>query len=297
VTAFCVLSGPLPDERRSELIFRGDLLVFKDVPALGELCALVDSLIPSAPGELAASVDDVQRRFRADSRTEQCLRAALEQVGVDTTASCWDRFHLRVQLPSSGTGRAETGTLGVHRDTWASNVYQQVNWWMPLRPITADRTIALYPAYWETPLANTSAHWDLDEIRTRRNAGVPDVPLVPEPSELVDISSEVRIVIEPGDLLSFSGAHLHASVPNSTAEPRLSVEVRTVNVDDVKLGRGAPNLDGAAPRVPIGWFRRMSDGTSLATLIGEADAGASSAEGCASHAEPRLPPDDRDGAA
>jgi hypothetical protein len=275
VTTFYVLSGGLADERRSELIFRGDLLIFKDVPALADLCAEVNSLIPSALAELAATVDDVQRRFRADSRTEQCLRAALEQVGVDTTATCWDRFHLRVQLPSSGPGQAEAGTLGVHRDTWSSNVYQQVNWWTPLRPITAERTIALYPAYWGTPLANTSARWDLDEIRVRRNAGIPDVPLVPEPSEPVDITGEVRIVIEPGDLLSFSGAHLHASVPNSTAEPRLSVEVRTVNVDDVKHGRGAPNIDGAAPRVPIGWFRRMSDGTSLAALIGEADVGAS----------------------
>jgi hypothetical protein len=275
VTAFYVLSGGLADARRSERIFRGDLLIFKDVPALADLCALVDSLIPSALAERAASVDDVQRRFRADSRTEQCLRAALEQVGVDTTATCWDRFHLRVQLPSSDPERAEAGTLGVHRDTWSSNVYQQVNWWTPLRPITAERTIALYPAYWGTPLANTSARWDLDEIRVRRNAGIPDVPLVPEPSEPVDVSAEVRVVIEPGDLLSFSGAHLHASVPNSTADARISVEVRTVNIDDVKLGRGAPNVDGAAPRVPIGWFRRMSDGTSLAALIGEADVGAS----------------------
>jgi hypothetical protein len=269
VTTFQVVSGALADERRSELIFRGDLLIFKDIPALTELCSLGDSLIPRALGELAATVDDVQRRFRADSRTERCLRAALEQVGVDTAATCWDRFHLRVQLPSPRPGQTEAGTLGVHRDTWSSNVYQQVNWWTPLRPITAERTITLYPAYWRTPLANTSARWDLDEIRTRRNAGIPDVPLVPKPSEPVDTSGEVRIVIEPGDLFCFSGAHLHASVPNSTADPRLSVEVRTVNIDDIKLGRGAPNMDGAAPRVPIGWFRRMTDGTSLAELVGE----------------------------
>jgi hypothetical protein len=275
VTSLYVLSGPLLDDRRSELVFRGDLLVFKDVPALADLCSLADSMMPRTLDELAASVDEVQRRFLADSRTEQCLRTALEQVGVDTTATCWDRFHLRVQLPSSGAGRAGAGTLGAHRDTWASNLYQQVNWWAPLRPITAKRTIALYPGYWQTPLANTSASWDLDEIRTRRSAGDTDVPIVPEPSEPVDVSSEVRIVIEPGDLFCFSGAHLHASVPNSTAEPRLSVEVRTVNVDDVRSGREAPNIDGAAPRVPTGWFRRMTDGTSLAALVRDANLGAS----------------------
>jgi hypothetical protein len=267
VTTFHVLSEALQDDRRSELLFRGDVLVFKDLSALADLCSLADSLLPTKPGELAAGVEEVQRRFRAEPRTEQCLRTALEQVGLGTAANFWDRFHLRVQLPS-GPGQPGPGTLGAHRDTWASNVYQQVNWWTPLRPVTAERTIALYPAYWEAPLANTSASWDLDEIRTRRKAGDPDVPIVPEPSEPVDITSEVRIVIEPGDLLCFSGAHLHASVPNSTTEPRLSVEVRTVNVDDVERGRRAPNVDGSAPRVPIGWFRRMSDGTSLAAVVG-----------------------------
>jgi len=275
VTTLHVVPGALADECRSELIFRGDLLIFKDVPALAGLCFLVDSLIPETLAELEASVDEVQRRFRTDSRVEQCVRAALEQVGVDPTVTCWDRLHLRVQLPSSRPGAGDAGTLGVHRDTWSSNVYQQVNWWTPVRPITAERTIALYPAYWGARLANTSAGWDLDEIRSRRKAGIRDVPLVPQPSEPVDTSAELRIVIEPGDLLSFSGAHLHASVPNSTPDPRLSVEVRTVNIDDVKLGRGAPNIDGAAPRVPIGWFRRMTDGTSLAALVDEADVSAS----------------------
>jgi hypothetical protein len=73
--------------------------------------------------------------------------------------------------------------------------------------------------------------------------------------------------------LCFSGAHLHASVPNSTAEPRLSVEVRTVSIDDFERRRGAPNVDGAAPRVPIEWFRRITDGTSLAALVRDADVG------------------------
>ena len=59
------------------------------------------------------------------------------------------------------------------------------------------------------------------------------------------------MVVEPGDLLCFSGAHLHASVPNTSAEARVSVELRTVNRDDLEEGRGAPDLDGRAPVTPL----------------------------------------------
>ena len=75
--------------------------------------------------------------------------------------------------------------------------------------------------------------------------------------------AELRMVVEPGDLLCFSGAHLHASVPNTSAHARISVELRTVNRDDLERGRGAPDLDGRAPDTPLHWFRSMVDGSPL----------------------------------
>src|SRR5699024_5973495 len=146
-----------------------------------------------------------------------------------------------------------------HRDTWSSNVYAQTNWWAPIYPLTAERAIAFYPRYWDTPLSNTSSEWDLDEIR----AGTSNAPLVPEPSEAVDTSDELRMVPEPGDVLCFSGAHLHASVPNASGVARISVEVRTADPEDTSGGRGAPNVDGSAPRVAADWFRHARDGTLL----------------------------------
>ena len=50
-------------------------------------------------------------------------------------------------------------------------------------------------------------------------------------------------------MLCFSGAHLHTGVPNHTGEARFSIETRTVDAGDLTAGRGAPNVDGAAPRV------------------------------------------------
>jgi hypothetical protein len=185
---------------------------------------------------------------------------------VDLERTYWDSLFLRFVPPlENASGAAErVGQIGVHRDTWSSNVLQQVNWWTTIRPLTADRTIAFFPVYWDRPLTNTSADWDLDAIRERRRAGESEVlPIVPEPAEVVDTSSELRVVIEPADLLCFSGAHLHATVPNVSGAARCSVELRTVMLDDLQRGRGAPDVDGRAPVVPLEWFRSMVDGAPL----------------------------------
>ena len=234
--------------------------MFKRVPALIEAASVSEELIPEAPAEQA--IADTQRRFREDPRIEQLMRSALEQVGVVAASIYWDPPRLRIVPPTSERG---VGTIGFHRDTWGSNLLAQTNWWLPLRPLTEERTLAFYPGYWSKPIANTSADWDLSEIRERRRAGEPvdDLPIVPEPTEPVATDSELRMVIEPGDLLCFSGAHLHASVPNTSAGTRVSVELRTVSRDDLAQGRGAPDLDGRAPMTPLYWFRSMVDGEPL----------------------------------
>lgn len=275
-----VLSAPLEDERRRELVYGGDLLVFKDVEPMAELCAFADRLIREeldtrdptkaqfrlGKGDYLARVESLHKRFREHGDAKRLFLAALERIGVDLGSTCWDWLYLRV-LPSGeeyASGRA--AKLGFHRDTWSSNVYSQTNWWAPIYPISPGRTLAFYLEYWSRPLKNTSGGWDLDEVRARRRAGEP-VALVPEPDEPVDSASELRVVVEPGDLLCFSGAHLHAAVPNATGLTRFSIEVRTVDATDAASDRGVPNVDGAAPRVAHGWFRHVTSGRSLAELL------------------------------
>ena len=242
------------------------------MPPLLEAARSIDALVgaaaPEPPDE--AVIDGLQREVRTDPRLKGLFRAALEHVGVDPARSYWDSIFLRVVPPIEPGAERQIGRIGFHRDTWSSNVLQQTNWWATIRPLSTDRTIAFYPDYWSRPIANTSADWDLDEIRARRRSGErdEDIPIVPEPSEPVDTSSELRIVIEPGDLLCFSGAHLHASVPNVSEETRVSVELRTVSLDDFVRDRGAPNLDGRAPRVPLEWFRSLADGAPLSAVAG-----------------------------
>ena len=270
------LSGALEDGQRRSAIYDGDLLVFEKVPPMVELCAYADALIREAfetddpvraqfglgRDEYLCRVEALQRRFRKDDAAKELFLAALGHAGVDLRRTFWDWLYLRVSPHGDEHAGRRTAGLGFHRDTWSSNVYAQTNWWAPIYPITAGRTVAFYPAYWEKPLKNTSGGWDLEEIR----AGRSDAPVVPGPTGTVDTASELRPVIEPGDLLLFSGAHLHASVPNTTGVARFSVEVRTVDAGDAADGRGAPNVDGEAPRVASGWFRHVEDGTPLPAI-------------------------------
>lgn len=279
--AIHVISGTPGDALQRELVYEGGLVVFKDVEPMFRLCELTDDLIREAldtsnpvraqfeldPEVYAGRIGELQKQYSKDEEVKGLFREALERVGVETGRTCWDLLRLRAFPHSEELAENELGRLGVHRDTWGSNVYAQTNWWAPIYPITAGRTIAFYPVYWSRPIGNTSANWTLEKVRAARRAGDISVPVVPEPVEPVDPASELRVVIEPGDLLCFSGAHLHAGVPNSTGTARFSVETRTADAGDVATGAGAPNVDGAAPEIHPEWFSRIEDGVLLSDLL------------------------------
>lgn len=278
-----VVSGSLDDALRRGLIYEGSLLVFKDVEPMLRLCEFTDGLVREAldtpdpvraqfdlaPEDYEEKVGELQKRYMKNESAKSLFREALESVGVEVRRTCWDLLRLRVFPHSEELSENGIGRLGVHRDTWGSNVYAQTNWWAPIYPLAAGRTIAFYPSYWSRPIANTSADWSLEKIRATRRAGDSSVSLVPKPVEPVDPVSELRVVIELGDLLCFSGAHLHVGAPNSTGVARFSIETRTVDAEDAASGIGAPNVDGAAPEAHPEWFSYVENGAALSVVAEE----------------------------
>ncbi len=65
----------------------------------------------------------------------------------------------------------------------------------------------------------------------------------------------------PGSILLFSGAQLHASIPNTSGRSRYSVDFRTVDVPDLKAGRGAPLVDAHCTGTAIRDFHNVADGS------------------------------------
>lgn len=270
------VSGFLDDAETRERVYCGDILIFKCVEPMQRFCSFVDKMIREVfctgdplvaqfemdADEYLRRAEELQQKFAKEEWSRMLLSGALSGVGVDVQRTFWDRPLLRTAPHGGGREGHQTAALSFHRDTWASNVYSQLNWWAPIYDIDTGRTIAFYPEYWQSPLKNTSAEWDLEKLRSGE-----DLPVVPEPLERVSTTSEIRVIVEPGDLLCFSGAHLHASVPNNTGLARFSVEVRSANADDEVKGLGAPNIDGDAPHRALRWFRHMEDRLSMSDAV------------------------------
>jgi len=160
--AIQVFSGPLADGLRRELVYAGDLLVFKGAEPMAELWPLTDEFIRETLGALetvraqfeldredyVTRVGELQKLYRQHGHAKRLFLAALGRVGVDPRRTCWDWLHLRVLPHGEGEQDRRTGRLCIHRDTWASNIYAQTNWWAPIYRISANRTVAFYPSYW-----------------------------------------------------------------------------------------------------------------------------------------------------
>ena len=281
---------PLSERDFHDRIYRGEILRFDAIPAMLELAQFAQKFLaqafhPHPPPQIHQHLSheeqiprfaQLQKQFWKQNEVSHLWQDIFRTIGLDPQGLTRDHLHLRFQPhqdKNTEYSRARTtSTLAFHRDTWGSNLYAQVNWWAPIFPISQGRTVAMYPALWNRAVANTSAQYDLAKILERsraqgRNAVSAD-EAIPHLTETLDPELAIPVVIEPGSLIAFSGAHAHAGVPNATGLTRLSLETRTLSVDDFRQNRGAPNMDGHAPWAAPGWFRHMVTGEKLSDLLG-----------------------------
>ncbi len=202
------------------------------------------------------------------------MRDSFAWAGLAAADTYWDRLRLRA-VPSCPTHHApRIRPLAPHRDFWASNLAQQINWWAPIHPVSASRTILLYPDYWQRKVANDSAGWDFAELKRLAAEGRADTyPLLPTATAPPPAEAALALVIRPGDLLCFSANHLHGSATDDSRITRFNLDTRSVCLSHCRAGIGAPNVDGAAPRVTPEWFRRITDGLPLADALAPAPSG------------------------
>ncbi|MDH3466893.1 MAG: hypothetical protein OES26_13475 [Gammaproteobacteria bacterium] len=279
------ISTPIDDAERAQLVFAGQLLIFDYADAIAGLCTFADQQIRAAfmddDPETAqqrieckpyiAAAELLQQRFRRDAQSKRLFRHCLHAVGVDTEQCYRDRIGLRILPYGASHSGGAMSTTHVHRDTWGSNLYQQVNWWLPVYPLSPRRTIAFYPRYWHTPIANTSDTWKFETYMERRDAAACAAeigyPPAPELRAEIDRRDELRVMPQPGELLCFSGAHLHVGVTNDSDRARFSIESRTVSLHDISAKREAPNIDGHGYQPMTRWFRHIESGEPLCNAV------------------------------
>jgi hypothetical protein len=280
----------LTDDARRRRVFDGEVFSIPPQPAVRAMAefawelivAAFDGLDPSTAHDHMAVEDYVtvlgplKTGFTHHPRSKELLRDLLTELGCDPTKTYFDVPKLRTVTPASYL----TAGLGYnylpHRDTWYSAPQCQVNWWAPIRGVAYNSCMAYHPAFWQHEAPNSSSDFDAYEWnRSARRDAASYITSDPRPHpHLVGEGSgeDVRIVGEAGSILCFSGAQLHATVPNTAALARFSFDFRTVNIDDVAAHAGPENIDSRSTGTTLRDFVRLDTHEQLPNeLITEYD--------------------------
>ncbi len=265
------------DDQRRRHLFNDAVFVYSSTPSARALCGFAREMLEGAfhplepetaqkelPVERYAQIlAELKPAFIHHGKSKAYIQGILEELGCDRDKTYFDVPRLR---SSTSDGYLTTGiayAFHPHRDTWYSAPMCQINWWLPVYPLTADNGMAFHPDYWEQRVENSSscynyAQWNKkNRFNAARHIGK-DTREQPKASEEI-LGGDVRIVCEVGGVVVFSAAQMHSSVPNSSGRTRFSIDFRTVHFDDVSGGTGAPNVDSECTGTSLGDFLRSSD--------------------------------------
>ena len=255
----------IPPRALSEALFEGALVVFDGLLPVTRLVSRARAILEQVFEMQGPSV--AERRLPASSFRRLTMRARDLVASDATVVRCWwdtltvigyhrdvtwlDQIRLRA-VPSRGDiDHPRLQTLPPHRDTWGSGIMAQINWWLPLYPLAESRTMLLWPDAFRHPVTNDSDEWNFEAFK---NGNREDYPLLPV-AHTRPTQPGVPVLIEPGQLLAFSAAHLHAGTSDASGRTRFGVDTRSVWEPDRSSSRGAPNVDGAARAEMWRWFR------------------------------------------
>ena len=266
------------DEERRRSLYCGDLHVLSPSEGSADLCALArelseEAFAPHDPRaaqeslsveEYVGILGDLKPRFIHHPTAKEAIGRLLAAAGCDLEKTYFDVPRLRTMAHGDYLRAGLALQFHPHRDTWFSAPHQQLNWWLPVYEVEANNAMAFHPRYFDTPIQNSSAAYDYEEWnRTGRKQASKitgtETREQPRPLEPPDTSSEIRVLTPVGGALIFSAAQLHATVPNTSQYTRFSIDFRTVNIDDLVSGLGAPNVDSSCTGTTMRDYLRASD--------------------------------------
>jgi hypothetical protein len=225
--------------------------------------------------QYAAVLADLKPKFIHHPDSKQLIRQMLVETGCNLDRTYFDVPRMRTATSDDYLTTGIAYAFHPHRDTWYSAPVCQLNWWLPIFELESGRSMAFHPRYWKQGVRNGSANYNYAEWnRTSRFQAAQqigkDTRVQPRPEEPLEMEPQLRIITPVGGMLMFSAAHMHSTVPNTTGRTRFSIDFRTVNLDDVKAFRGAPNVDSACTGTTMADYIRGSDFTHLQANLIEA---------------------------
>ena len=269
------------DGERRRRLFGGDVLIYTQVPEIAAFAAYTREMITElfaphdpltistvySPEELADMLIEFKPRWIHDPRSMEHVRTIARALGCEPGKIHADVPKLRTAFPQGGLSTGIAYAFQAHRDTWHAAPKAQINWWMPVWPVAENNIMEFYPHGFGAQVENNSEiynYYEWNEVNRKQAAQHVRSDTREQPKLQTEIvRNELKLVVPNAGLILFSGAQLHETVPNTSGLARYSVDFRTVHIDDVRAGVGAPVADVACTGTAMRDFKRMTDGASF----------------------------------
>jgi hypothetical protein len=256
-----------------EAIYSGDIFLDTDIGTAKDLCLFArESITAAFDGETSHQqlhtmmpvedfinrVASLKRQFTNCLQVKEAIRNFVLELKLEPGDFIFDVPRIRVVPNYDYLHAGVSYAYKPHRDTWYGGVDCQINTWMPVYTILPEQSMMINPGYFSTPVKNSSADWSLsDWINVQRPLAEQNVTVEhrvhPVALEGISTVSELRIAGSAGEVLTFSGSHLHGTVPNYTEQTRFSIDFRLVHIADLQNKRGAINFDSKVSDVEAGY--------------------------------------------
>ena len=195
----------------------------------------------------------LQNRVKKCKFIRQHFVKFLCNIGLDIKSTYMDLITLRF---SPRIGKNKIGNLSptkAHRDTWASNLFNQINFWFPIHNVTRMNSIFIVPYYFNHEVENNSVNWNF-KLHKRKDK----YPSTPVSNVNFNKKDKISFKLSKGDVLCFSGHHLHGSIQSEV--DRLNLETRVVCSGDFNRFKIPKNLDSKSKIKKKKWFRNLKTG-------------------------------------
>jgi len=275
------LDADLDDDERRRRLYSGDIFIFSPTPSAQALVDLAKGMLEEAfapheprtahnsmsAEEVAAILSTLKPAFIHHPDCKRLIPMMMQERGIDLEKLYYDVPRLRSAYPSHFLTSGIAYAFHPHRDTWYSAPMCQINWWLPIYSIDPNNAMGFFPEYFEEPVDNSSEiynyyAWNTVNRATAAQHVKSDTREQPRLRQSLR-SQSVRYLPPPGGVIVFSGAHLHETVPNTTAFTRFSIDFRTVHLDDAAARRGAANIDSRSTGTTMRDYICAADGSLL----------------------------------
>lgn len=213
----------------------------------------------------------VRKRLYLEPDAHAHVRRVIASLGFEPAEVAFDPARLRVIAHRGHENPLAAPVYYAHRDTWYAHPQALVTWWIPLDDLSEEETFVFHPDAFARPIPNDSETFDYDAWvrdgyslkigwQDKRSSTLARYPgVLGEVGEL-EQRPAVGFSCRRGDVLLFAGAHFHGTRPQATGRTRYSLDFRVVDLEDARMGRGAPNVDNRSRGSALPEYVRGDEG-------------------------------------